>query len=142
MTTQAPYRSAVVQRVGAGNLEGFTQWILEACAAAHLPEKTAFAVQLCLDEAVANILQYGAGGTRASEIAAALERTDAGVVLDIEDDGVAFDPTAFVVPPRAADLENLPVGGLGIHLMRGFARRMVYSRTGGRNRLRLTFDLG
>jgi serine/threonine-protein kinase RsbW len=141
MSTQAPYRSAVVERIEAANPEALTRWIVEACAAARLPEKTAFAVQLCLDEAVANIVQHGEDGTRASEIAAALERNDSGVVLDIEDDGTAFDPTAFVVPPRPADLDKSPVGGLGIHLMRGFARRMDYSRAGGRNRLRLTFDI-
>jgi anti-sigma regulatory factor (Ser/Thr protein kinase) len=78
-------------------------------------------------------------GVRASAIAASLERTPSGVVLDIEDDGGAFDPTGVAPPAPAPTLELLPVGGLGIHFMRQYSSQMDYSRSGGRNRLRLTF---
>jgi anti-sigma regulatory factor (Ser/Thr protein kinase) len=139
MSMPASYRSGMVLRLDPGDLAPLTQWILEACAAARIPEKTAFAVQLCLDEAVANIMQHGRDA-RVSEIAADLERTDAGVVLDIQDDGGPFDPTAFASPPPPATLDAASVGGLGIHLMRRFARRMDYRRHDGRNHLRLTFD--
>jgi len=155
----APYKSTMVMRNDPGELGKLTQWIIEACAAAHIPEKMSFAVQLCLDEAVANILQHpvqdaaqnaaqhpaqhaaqhAAGTARASTISASLERGDAGVWLDIEDDGEAFDPTAAAPRAPAPTLELLPVGGLGIHLMRQYSSRMEYSRSGGRNRLRLTF---
>jgi anti-sigma regulatory factor (Ser/Thr protein kinase) len=143
----APYKSTMVMRNDPGELGKLTQWIIEACAAAHIPEKTSFAVQLCLDEAVTNILQHaaqhaeqqGEGGARASAISASLERGDAGVWLGIEDDGEAFDPTAVAPRTSARTLELLPVGGLGIHLMRQYSSRMEYSRSGGRNRLRLTF---
>ena len=98
----APYKSSMVMRNDPGEVGKLTQWIIETCAAAHIPEKTSFAVQLCLDEAVANILQHAEqhaeqhrqeDGARASAISASLERGDAGVWLDIEDDGEAFDPT-------------------------------------------------
>jgi serine/threonine-protein kinase RsbW len=147
----APYKSTMVMRNDPSEVGKLTQWIIEACAAARLPEKTSFAVQLCLDEAVANILQHAAqdaaqhvaqpaaGGARASAISASLERGDAGVWLDIEDDGDAFDPTAVAPRTPARTLELLPVGGLGIHFMRQYSSRMEYSRSGGRNRLRLTF---
>jgi anti-sigma regulatory factor (Ser/Thr protein kinase) len=157
----APYKSTMVMRNDPAELGKLTQWIVGACAAAHIPQKTSFAVQLCLDEAVANILQHGsedsegsdgsehgfeyaaqpgAGGVRASTISASLERGDAGVCLDIEDDGEAFDPTAFAPRAIAETLELMPVGGLGIHFMRQYSSRMEYSRSGGRNRLRLTFS--
>ena len=155
----APYKSTMVMRSDPGEVAKLTRWIIEACAAAHIPEKMSFAVQLCLDEAVANILQHpvqdaaqnaaqhpaqhaaqhAAGTARASTISASLERGDAGVWLDIEDDGEAFDPTAVAPRTSAPTLELLPVGGLGIHLMREYSSRMEYSRSGGRNRLRLTF---
>ena len=155
----APYKSTMVMRSDPGEVAKLTRWIIEACAAAHIPEKMSFAVQLCLDEAVANILQHpvqdaaqnaaqhpaqhaaqhAAGTARASTISASLERGDAGVWLDIEDDGEAFDPTAAAPRAPAPTLELLPVGGLGIHLMRQYSSRMEYSRSGGRNRLRLTF---
>jgi len=136
----APYRSTIGLRNDPAEIGKLTHWILAACAAAQLPDKTSFAVQLCLDEAVANIMQYGSGSPDgASAIAASLERGQSGVVLDIEDDGCAFDPTRAAPPAQAATLELLPVGGLGIHFMRQYSSRMEYSRSGGRNRLRLTF---
>jgi serine/threonine-protein kinase RsbW len=139
----APYKSAMVMRIDPGELDRLTQWVVAACTAARLPEKTAFAVQLCLDEAVANVLQHNLqharGGQCASAIAASLERSNCDVVLAIEDDGGPFDPTGVAPPPPAQTLELLPVGGLGIHFMRQYSNRMEYSRTGGRNRLRLTF---
>jgi serine/threonine-protein kinase RsbW len=141
----APYRSAMVMRNDSGELGKLTQWIVEACAAAQIPGKTSFAVQLCLDEAVANILQHGSqcaeGGAGATAIAASLERSASDVVLAIEDDGEAFDPTGAAPPVPAPTLELLPLGGRGIHLMRRYSSRMEYSRSNGRNRLRLTFPV-
>jgi serine/threonine-protein kinase RsbW len=99
-------------------------------------------VQLCLDEAVANILQHGGEGSApAATIAASLERGPSGVVLEIEDDGVAFDPTGVAAPVPAPTLDQLRVGGLGVHFMRQYASRMEYRRSGGRNRLRLSFTV-
>jgi serine/threonine-protein kinase RsbW len=139
----APYRSAMVMRNDSGELGKLTQWIVATCAAAKISEKMSFAIQLCLDEAVANILQHGLQhderGARAAAIAASLERGASDVVLVIEDDGGAFDPTGVAPPAPARTLELLPVGGLGIHFMRRYSSRMEYSRSGGRNRLRLTF---
>jgi anti-sigma regulatory factor (Ser/Thr protein kinase) len=135
----APYRWALVLRNDAGELTRMTTWILEVCKAAGLPPKTAFAVQLCLDEVVGNIIQHGKGEARASEIVASLTREQARVVLSVEDDGGAFDPTGMPAPQRHESLDDLPVGGLGIHLMRQFASAVDYRRDGGRNYLRLTF---
>jgi serine/threonine-protein kinase RsbW len=133
------YRSTMRIRNDSGELDKLTRWIIEACDAARLSKETAFAVQLCLDEAVANILEHGKGSARASAIAADLARSDSEVVLDIEDDGGPFDPNQ-VAPPQVPDaVESASVGGRGIHLIRQFSSRMEYARTGGCNKLRLTF---
>jgi anti-sigma regulatory factor (Ser/Thr protein kinase) len=141
MTTCAKetFRSAMRIRNDSSELDKLTRWIIETCDAARLSKKTAFAVQLCLDEAVANILEHGKGSARASAIAADLARSDSEVVLDIEDDGGPFDPNQ-VAPPQVPDaVESASVGGRGIHLIRQFSSRMEYARTGGCNKLRLTF---
>jgi anti-sigma regulatory factor (Ser/Thr protein kinase) len=141
MTTCAndTFRSAMRIRNDASELDKLTQWIIETCDAARLSKKTAFAVQVCLDEAVANILEHGKGSARASAIAADLERSDSAVVLDIEDDGGPFDPNQVAPPPVPQAVETASVGGRGIHLIRQFSARMEYARSGGCNRLRLTF---
>jgi len=106
----------------------------------ELSDETSFAIQLCLEEAVANIIMYaGAGQDDRLEITVHLERNDGIVVARIEDNGREFDPTRFLPLSVAKSLEEAKVGDLGIHLMRGFANGMHYERRAGRNRLMLRF---
>jgi serine/threonine-protein kinase RsbW len=119
-------------------LERMTQWILAVCKTAELSEKTAFALQLCLEEAVTNIMRHGEASGRATEIVANVARDGTDIVLTVEDDGGPFDPTRFAARPRAQALDEASAGGLGIDLMRQFARRIEDRRRGGRNYLRLT----
>jgi anti-sigma regulatory factor (Ser/Thr protein kinase) len=55
----------------------------------------------------------------------------------VEDPGPPFDPLAEPHrPPLGAGIEQRPVGGLGIHLVRRLTTRLAYARTPeGRNRL-------
>jgi anti-sigma regulatory factor (Ser/Thr protein kinase) len=101
---------------------------------------TSFAIQLCLEEAVANIIMYGDGARDdRPEITIELERNGGALIARIEDTGGEFDPTQVPPPLLASSLEEAKVGGLGIHLMRSFASSMHYQRRNGRNRLTLQF---
>ncbi len=115
----------------AGWIEGFTQ--------ERTSPDVSFAVQLCLEEAVANIIMYGARRADPLEIAVELERNGENLVARIEDNGQQFDPTRAPPPVSARSLEEAKVGELGIHLMRSFATGMDYERRDGRNRLTLRF---
>jgi len=62
----------------------------------ELSDETSFAIQLCLEEAIANIIMYGGvGKDDRLEITVQLERNDEIVVARIEDNGREFDPTRF-----------------------------------------------
>src|SRR6266702_5904351 len=115
----------------AGWIEGFTQ--------ERTSPDVSFAVQLCLEEAVANIIMYGAARGDRLEIAVELERNGGTLVARIEDNGRQFDPTRAPPPAVATSLEQAKVGDLGIHLMRSFASGMDYELRNGRNRLTLRF---
>jgi anti-sigma regulatory factor (Ser/Thr protein kinase) len=115
----------------AGWIEGFTRQ--------GTSPDVSFAVQLCLEEAVANIIMYGAAKNDALVIAVELERNCGTLVARIEDNGRQFDPTRAPPPAPAASLDEAKVGDVGIHLMRSFANGMDYERREGRNRLTLRF---
>jgi serine/threonine-protein kinase RsbW len=115
----------------AGWIEGFTRQ--------GTSPDVSFAVQLCLEEAVANIIMYGAAKNDALVIAVELERNCGTLVARIEDNGRQFDPTRAPPPAPAASLDEAKVGDVGIHLMRSFASGMDYERRDGRNRLTLRF---
>jgi len=55
--------------------------------------------------------------------------------LEVGDQGVEFDPLMTAPPDLTLDLSRRPVGGLGVHLLRSFARSLNYRRQRGWNRL-------
>jgi len=116
----------------AGWIEGWAQ-------RSALAPDVSFAISLCLEEAVANVIMYGGAGDDRLQIKVEVER-DAGIsIVRIEDNGRHFDPTQVPSPPVAASLEEARIGNVGVHLMRSFASDMRYERRNGLNRLTLRF---
>ena len=119
-------------------LQRLAVWI-EDWTARDLSADLSFAVQVCLEEAVVNIMMYSAAQDDPLEIAVEVERTDQALVARIVDNGSAFDPTRAPRRTLPASLAQAKVGNLGIHLMRSFAGDMRYERRGNRNRLTMRF---
>ena len=114
-------------------------WIESWAQRGALSPDVSFAIALCLEEAVANVIMYGGAGDERLQIKVEVER-DAGIsTVRIEDNGRQFDPTQVPSPPVAASLEEATIGNVGVHLMRSFASGMHYERRNGRNRLTLRF---
>jgi serine/threonine-protein kinase RsbW len=130
--------SRLLLRKDVAELERLAGWIEGFTRQGTSPD-VSFAVQLCLEEAVANIIMYGGAKDDPLEIAVELERNGTTLVARIEDNGRQFDPTRAPPPALAVSLEEAKVGDLGIHLMRSFASGMDYERRDGRNRLTLRF---
>jgi serine/threonine-protein kinase RsbW len=119
-------------------LERLAVWI-EGWAMRDLSASLSFSVQVCLEEAVANIMMYSAAKDAPLKIIVEVERRDQTLVARIEDNGSAFDPTQVPRPPVPTSLTQAKVGNLGIHLMRSFASGTHYERRDGRNRLTMRF---
>ena len=128
----------LVLRNDLAELERLAGWI-EGWAQQDVSPDVSFAIQLCLEEAVANVIMYGATDDDRLEIAVELERNGETLVARLEDNGRQFDPTRVSPPTIASSLEEAKVGDLGIHLVRSFANGMDYERRNGRNRLTLRF---
>ena len=93
------------------------------------PARTLFALTLCADEALTNVITH-ALPVSAAPLQLRLEcaRTDGGVLLRIEDNGAAFDPTAQASPELAPSLDDAQIGGHGLRLMRHYLRALHYQR--------------
>jgi len=128
----------LVLRNDLAELQRLAGWI-EGWAQRGVSADVSFAVQLCLEEAVANVIMYAGAKDSRLEIAVEVERNGTTLVARIEDNGRHFDPTQ--VPPRsvASSLDEASVGDVGIHLIRSFASGMNYERLEGCNRLTLRF---
>jgi serine/threonine-protein kinase RsbW len=128
----------LVLRNDLAELERLAGWI-EGWAQQSVSPDVSFAVQLCLEEAVANVIMYGGAKDALLEIAVEVEHNGDALVAMIEDNGRQFDPTTVPPPAVAVSLAEAKVGDVGIHLMRSFASGMHYERRDGRNRLTLRF---
>jgi len=92
-------------------------------------------VHLVLDEIVSNVVHSNVK-SRATRLGLELMFDQGNLTLEVIDNGKAFDPT-MVQPPRGSILDR-PVGGLGIHLVRGLMDTVSYARQHGSNHLVIT----
>lgn len=83
-----------------------------------------------------NILRYGAPQGRELHIEAQIHRDGDSVVMNFEDDGIAFDPCSSSAAAAPRTLEEERDGGFGLMIVRHAASAMRYERSADqRNRL-------
>lgn len=120
-------------------------WVEALAARYSIPTDTQFAIQLCLEEALSNIIRHGYQGQANQCIT--VECAPSGVaelVFTVEDHALHFDPLApFTAAPAPvpASIQELLPGGQGIRLMRKFASRLAWQQLPNGNRLTLAFAI-
>ena len=82
-----------------------------------IPERELYELELAVDEACANIIEHGYNGT-GGKIEIQIQAMNGGVQVLIRDWGKPFDPESIPEPDVSAPLEERPVGGVGLYLMR------------------------
>lgn len=106
------------------------------------------AVELVIEEWAENVLVYGGGSARSTDhhhqpstsvphLWLQVEDHDSHVLLVMRDEGVPFNPLEKSTEPLPDSLDLAQVGGLGLHLMRSFAKSMAYHRESGQNCLQI-----
>jgi anti-sigma regulatory factor (Ser/Thr protein kinase) len=89
---------------------------------------------IVLEELVSNLVKYGyADEASRGTVTVTLRLADDRLRVEIVDDGREFDPFARPAPDLDAPLEERPVGGLGLHLVKGLMDETSYRRQDGRN---------
>lgn len=121
------------------SVSALVEWAGAAAREAGLSDEKANGFEVALEEALVNVCRYAYAptGNGAGEVELALETGDSLVVAVITDEGTPFDPLARPAPDLEASIEERPIGGLGIHLMKSLADEVRYFRDGGRNVLTL-----
>lgn len=122
-------------------VRGLAQMVEEFGDANKLPDRQIYLINLALDELITNIVSYGMRGVARPRIEISLKVNGTLLVLSMEDNGRKFDPTESTNPDLDSPVDERPVGGLGLHLIKTFADRVRYEYSNGRNRLTLEHDL-
>jgi anti-sigma regulatory factor (Ser/Thr protein kinase) len=114
-------------------------WLEEACHRRNVPADQIMRLNLCLNEALANVISHGGPKALNAPIHLRLsleESTDQQTaVLSIVDSGACFDPDDTTAKPAPSSLSEAEPGGLGLIMMRSFADELNYHREEEQNRL-------
>lgn len=109
----------------------------------RLPRHAVEAAQVALDEILSNTVRSGyPAGAPPGRIEVSFGVRDGLLELLIADDARPFNPLEREDPDVSAPLEERPIGGLGIYLVKKLMDIVEYERTGDRNRLRLGKRIG
>ena len=109
----------------------------EALAQAGIAHALAHDVRLVSEEVVCNAIEHGQPPGGEHEITVEIAIHDDRITLCFRDDGDPFDPLSQPPPDLEADIEERPIGGLGVHLIRTLASEISYARESHRNVLRV-----
>ena len=113
-------------------------FVEDAVKASKLNPKLTDSLNLALEEAVVNVINYAYPEGTAGEVLIDAATTDRALTFTITDGGKPFDPTAREEVDINASVEDRPIGGLGIHLVRQIMDDVRYERRGEKNVLILT----
>jgi len=109
---------------------------LEDCGnVMELPQKCLFEINLGLDELFTNIISYGFEDESEHQIKFSLAKEKETLVVQVEDDGKPFNPLDVASPEISLDLDEVNIGGMGIHLIKKMMDDIFYQRVEGKNKL-------
>ncbi len=101
-----------------------------------------FQINLCLEELVINVIDHGLKDQADHVIYIQIRQVERALLILVKDDAPCFDPfTSAPQPNLALDVEDRPVGGLGVFLIKQFMDdcQAYYDGTGNLIVLRKAF---
>jgi anti-sigma regulatory factor (Ser/Thr protein kinase) len=108
--------------------------LIETFGASHgLSPEVIFKLNLALDEVVTNVIAYAYGDQADHQIEITVALDGEVISIRVEDDGEAFNPLDAPVPNLKLGIDDRPIGGLGVHIVRSVMDALEYHREGGRN---------
>lgn len=117
-------------------LEGLGEgaaFLEEALAAGACPLAIANRFQIAFDEIASNIMRYSGAETFDVRVA----RDGEAWTVVCSDAGVPWNPLEHADPDTTLPVEQRPIGGLGLMMVKRLMDGVAYARVGGRNVLTL-----
>jgi serine/threonine-protein kinase RsbW len=116
-------------------------WVDALAAEYNLPGETHFAINLCFEEALSNIICHGYRGQPDHSITIDFTSNGTSLTFTIEDQAPPYAPAEPADSQPPASIEEYRPGGLGLQLMRRFAGTLRWEPLPHGNRLTIGFTV-
>lgn len=99
----------------------------------QLPAQLIMTLNLVLEEAFTNVVQYAYDDNARHDVELLFEKSGDMLRITLVDDGKYYDPTQTPDPDISLSAGERPIGGLGIYLIRKMMDEVEYERKGNKN---------
>lgn len=101
-------------------------------------EQLLMQIKLAVEEVVTNVILYAYPGKKDQDIRIDMSLENGLLTIVITDNGIAFNPLEREEPDISLPMEERPIGGLGIYLVKQLMTNVTYTRSSGKNTLTMT----
>ena len=133
-----PSARRLTLRGGIDQIALLSPFVEDVVAVSGLSPDTTDSLNLALEEAVTNVILYAYPEGTEPVVSIDAVTANGAVTFTVTDSGKPFDPTAAKEADIAAGVDERPIGGLGIHLIRQIMDEVRYERVGNKNMFILT----
>jgi anti-sigma regulatory factor (Ser/Thr protein kinase) len=116
-------------------------WVSQVSTEADLSEDTRFGIELCIEEALANLIMHGQSPSGNKDIAIVFSADRFRAKVQILDRCAPFDVVNADLP-QSGSFDDSREGGRGLRLLRSFASEITYETVGEENILTMVFGAG
>jgi anti-sigma regulatory factor (Ser/Thr protein kinase) len=120
------------------NFDAFMDFLKSQIENEIIEKKTLNDILIAGEEAIVNVLRYAYPDKNGElELIVEHQENPKGVSIELIDSGIAFNPLERLEPDINAPVEDRPIGGLGIFMIKKMMDELNYSRENGQNKFRL-----
>ena len=127
------YRRGITLANNVKEVHALSVFLGSICEDMHFDELTTTGVNLAVEEAVVNVMNYAYPDGDRGHILLEAFADETALTFVLRDWGIPFDPTAAEDVDVVQHAQKRKVGGLGIHLIRHYMDNIAYERSDGQN---------
>ena len=116
----------------------FIERVIECAVKSGIGEHKVGAMELALEEAIVNIVKYSSTTPDSIITVECGLNNESEFTINIIDNGPEFNPLVKDPPDTDADIDDRPIGGLGIFFIKEITDGVTYTRTADENILTIT----
>ncbi|WP_455637744.1 ATP-binding protein [Parabacteroides sp.] len=114
------------------------EFLNQQASAFGLEEQLLMQIKLAVEEVVTNVILYAYPDRKDQDIRIDMSLENGLLTIVITDNGIAFNPLEREEPDISLPMEERPIGGLGIYLVKQLMTNVTYTRSSEKNTLTMT----